>query len=73
MFDSSYQDHRSLAEQRLYTRRVLSGSTLWTSVTAHANIDTLYQGNRLQFKLDRTTSRLTEMQSNDYLHAAHLA
>ena len=42
-------------------------------VSADANIDTLYQGNRLQFEFDRTTSRLTEMQSNEYLHAAHLA
>ena len=42
-------------------------------VSAAANVDTLYQGNRLQFQFARTTSRLTEMQSNDYLHAAHLA
>ncbi len=42
-------------------------------VSAAANVDTLYQGNRLQFEFDRTASRLIEMQSNDYLHAAHLA
>jgi len=42
-------------------------------ISAATNIDTLYQGNRLQFEFARTTSRLTEMQSNDYLHAAHLA
>jgi cell division protein ZapE len=42
-------------------------------ISAAANIDSLYQGNRLQFEFARTTSRLTEMQSNDYLHAAHLA
>ncbi|TDJ34323.1 MAG: cell division protein ZapE [Gammaproteobacteria bacterium] len=42
-------------------------------VSAATNVDTLYQGNRLQFQFARTASRLTEMQSNDCLHAAHLA
>jgi cell division protein ZapE len=42
-------------------------------ISAAANIDALYQGKRLQFEFSRTTSRLTEMQSNEYLHAAHLA
>jgi cell division protein ZapE len=42
-------------------------------VSAAANVDALYQGNRLHFEFERTASRLTEMQSNDYLHAAHLA
>jgi len=42
-------------------------------VSADASVDTLYQGNRLRFEFERTASRLIEMQSNDYLHAAHLA
>jgi cell division protein ZapE len=42
-------------------------------VSADANADALYQGNRLQFEFERTSSRLIEMQSNAYLHAAHLA
>ena len=42
-------------------------------VSADASVDKLYQGKRLQFEFERTASRLTEMQSNDYLHAAHLA
>lgn len=42
-------------------------------LSAEANVDTLYQGSRLQFEFERTASRLTEMQSNEYLHAAHLA
>lgn len=42
-------------------------------ISAAANVDALYQGNRLRFEFERTASRLTEMQSNDYLHAAHLA
>lgn len=42
-------------------------------VSADASVDKLYQGKRLQFEFERTASRLTEMQSSDYLHAAHLA
>lgn len=33
----------------------------------------LYQGERLTFEFQRTVSRLTEMQSMEYLHAAHRA
>jgi cell division protein ZapE len=42
-------------------------------VSANTSVDKLYRGKRLQFEFERTASRLTEMQSNDYLHAAHLA
>ena len=42
-------------------------------VSAAAQVESLYIGERLQFEFRRTTSRLIEMQSNDYLHAAHLA
>jgi cell division protein ZapE len=42
-------------------------------VSAATDIDSLYRGDRLQFEFARTSSRLTEMQSNDYLHAPHLA
>jgi len=42
-------------------------------VSADASVDKLYQGKRLQLPFERTASRLTEMQSSDYLHAAHLA
>ena len=42
-------------------------------ISADASVDSLYEGNRLQFEFERTASRLTAMQSNDYLHAAHLA
>jgi cell division protein ZapE len=40
-------------------------------VSADAAIDSLYQGNKLAFEFRRTVSRLTEMQSVDYLHTAH--
>lgn len=42
-------------------------------ISAAADVDELYTGERLQFEFQRTASRLVEMQSNDYLHAEHLA
>lgn len=42
-------------------------------ITAEAAIDELYQGKRLAFEFARTRSRLTEMQSRDYLARPHLA
>ena len=42
-------------------------------LSAAAAVDSLYQGARLEFEFRRTASRLIEMQSRDYLHAAHLA
>ena len=42
-------------------------------VSAATGVEALYTGERLQFEFQRTSSRLIEMQSNDYLHAAHLA
>lgn len=42
-------------------------------VSAATGVESLYSGERLQFEFRRTASRLLEMQSNDYLHAAHLA
>jgi cell division protein ZapE len=41
-------------------------------VSAAAPIDGLYTGQRLAFEFDRTRSRLTEMQSMDYLARPHL-
>jgi len=42
-------------------------------LSAEAGIDNLYSGNRLSFEFQRTVSRLTEMQSEAYLHAPHRA
>jgi cell division protein ZapE len=42
-------------------------------VSAAVAIDSLYSGGRLSFEFDRTSSRLIEMQSTDYLAAPHLA
>jgi cell division protein ZapE len=43
-----------------------------TLISAANPIDDLYTGNRLQFEFQRTASRLTEMQSLDYLSKPHL-
>jgi cell division protein ZapE len=42
-------------------------------VSAATSAESIYQGTRLEFEFQRTLSRLIEMQSADYLHAAHLA
>lgn len=42
-------------------------------VSAATDIDCLYTGDKLSFEFDRTTSRLIEMQSTDYLASPHLA
>ena len=49
----------------LYDRRVK------LVVTAAASLPELYQGERLQFEFQRTRSRLSEMQSPEYLSQAH--
>jgi cell division protein ZapE len=42
-------------------------------VSAEAEIDCLYIGGRLNFEIERTKSRLLEMQSKEYLAREHLA
>jgi cell division protein ZapE len=41
-------------------------------MSAAAGVDALYQGRRLRREFERTRSRLIEMQSRDYLAAAHV-
>jgi cell division protein ZapE len=41
-------------------------------LSASASIQSLYQGQRLQFEFERTQSRLLEMQSDAYLGLQHL-
>lgn len=40
-------------------------------LTSEDSIADLYQGDKLAFEIERTRSRLLEMQSDDYLNAAH--
>ncbi len=42
-------------------------------LSAAAPPASLYRGTRLEFEYQRTASRLTEMQTREYLHAEHLA
>jgi len=42
-------------------------------ISAAAPLDELYEGKKLAFEFERTRSRLTEMQSHDYLAKPHLA
>ena len=42
-------------------------------LSAAAPIPSLYEGNLLRFEFERTVSRLTEMQTDKYLHSAHLS
>jgi cell division protein ZapE len=42
-------------------------------VSAAAPVPSLYSGKLLQFEFERTVSRLTEMQTEKYLHSAHLS
>lgn len=41
-------------------------------ISAQMPVDRLYDGKRLAFEFQRTASRLTEMQSNEYLATPHL-
>ena len=42
-------------------------------ISADAPAESLYRGERLTFEFQRTSSRLIEMQTREYLHAPHLA
>jgi cell division protein ZapE len=42
-------------------------------LSAAVGLEQLYQGSKLSFEFRRTTSRLTEMQSAEYLREAHIA
>jgi cell division protein ZapE len=42
-------------------------------ISADAPIKQLYSGRMLEFEFQRTVSRLTEMQSHDYLARPHIA
>ena len=42
-------------------------------ISADAEIEDLYAGERLRFEFERTRSRLLEMQSHEYLARSHLA
>ena len=41
-------------------------------VAAECRVEELYTGNRMTFEFQRVVSRLTEMQSHDYLAKQHI-
>lgn len=41
-------------------------------VSAQAGLESIYEGQKIAFEFQRTTSRLVEMQSTAYLHSPHL-
>ncbi len=69
-FDATQEDQArrfiSLVDE-FYDRRVK------LILSAHVDVRSLYAGTRLDFEFDRTTSRLIEMQSTEYLALPHLA
>ena len=69
-FDASREDQArrfiSLVDE-FYDRRVK------LVLSAEVALDALYRGERLAFEFERTTSRLIEMQSSEYLALPHLA
>jgi cell division protein ZapE len=69
-FDARQEDQArrfvSLVDE-FYDRRVK------LVLSADAAVDALYAGKRLEFEFERTTSRLVEMQSSEYLALPHLA
>jgi cell division protein ZapE len=70
---------RLTAEQDNATRRFISlvdefyDRRVKLILTAATTIASLYTGTRLAFEFQRTVSRLTEMQTTDYLHSEHLS
>ena len=69
-FDATLEDQarRFIAlVDEFYDRRVK------LILSADVDLHPLYQGHRLAFEFDRTTSRLIEMQTTDYLALPHLA
>jgi len=69
-FDAQHDDQArrfiSLVDE-FYDRRVK------LILSAETGVNELYAGTRLSFEFDRTTSRLIEMQSTEYLALPHLA
>lgn len=69
-FDAAHDDQArrfiSLVDE-FYDRRVK------LILSADVDVHNLYTGSRLSFEFDRTTSRLIEMQSTEYLALPHLA
>ena len=65
-------DNNDAARRMLNLLDVFYDQKVKLIISANAPIDQLYQGKRLAFEFDRATSRLLEMQSEEYLTLAHI-
>lgn len=65
-------DHNDAARRLLNLLDVFYDHKVKLIVSADAPVDKLYQGKKLAFEFDRATSRLLEMQSEEYLQMAHI-
>ncbi len=64
-------DNNDAARRMLNLLDVFYDQKVKLIISANAPIDQLYQGKRLAFEFDRATSRLLEMQSEEYLKQPH--
>jgi cell division protein ZapE len=66
-------DNNDAARRMLNLLDVFYDQKVKLIISADAPIERLYQGKRLAFEFDRATSRLLEMQSEEYLSIPHQA
>lgn len=66
-------DHNDAARRLLNLLDVLYDHKVKLVVSAEAPAHELYRGSKLAFEFDRATSRLLEMQSEEYLAQAHIS
>lgn len=65
-------DHNDAARRLLNLLDVLYDHKVKLILSADAPVEKIYQGKKLAFEFDRATSRLLEMQSEEYLALAHV-
>lgn len=66
-----HNDHNDAARRLLNLLDVLYDHKVKLILSADAPVEKIYQGKRLAFEFDRATSRLLEMQSEEYLALEH--
>lgn len=64
-------EHNDAARRLLNLLDVFYDSRVKVIISASTPIESIYSGKRLQFEFERATSRLIEMQSEEYLSQSH--